>query len=153
MAAVALLSILAAPFSDRAEADQSPDPSALVFTHGVASGDVTPASAVLWTPVDRQADLIAEVAEDEAFGRIVVGRSASADAGKDFAVVALVAPLEPGRTYHYRFRRGRTLSEGGTFRTAPRPDHPSDVRFTFTGDTARCRTTLGSLTEALDCRT
>src|SRR5262249_13983931 len=89
-AAAAVLALCAAPFGGRAEADQSPDPSAVVFTHGVASGDVTPVSAVLWTRVDREADLTAEVAQDQAFGRAVVRRSARASAGNDFIVTTLV---------------------------------------------------------------
>src|SRR6266540_5978472 len=122
-----LVALCAAPFGGPAEAEQAP---AVVFTHGIASGDVTPASAVLWTRVDREADLIAEVAKDGAFGQVVARRSAPARLANDLTVTVLVAPLEPGRTYHYRFRAGRSLSETGSFRTAPRPDQARDVRFT-----------------------
>lgn len=41
--------------------------AAVTFTHGVASGEVKPNSAVLWTRVDRKARLVVELSPDPAF--------------------------------------------------------------------------------------
>jgi len=41
---------------------------AVTFTHGVASGEVTHGSAVLWTRVDQEAALTVDVSTDPRFG-------------------------------------------------------------------------------------
>ena len=40
---------------------------AVTFTHGVASGDVTPFSVLLWTRVDQEVKLTVEVSTDQTF--------------------------------------------------------------------------------------
>jgi alkaline phosphatase D len=107
---------------------------AVAFTHGVASGDVTATSAVLWTRTDRAAALRAEVASDPEFRSAVLSREASANASADFAVKLVVELLEPGRSYYYRFTDGESYSDTGTFRTAPPRAAAATVRFVFSGD-------------------
>ncbi len=107
---------------------------AVVFTHGVASGDVTPTSAVLWTRTDRRAELRVEVAADAGFGGATLTRAGTATEASDFTVKVLVEPLEPSRTYYYRFSDGESTSETGSFRTAPPRSASASVRFAFTGD-------------------
>ena len=107
-----------------------------LYPEGVASGDPDPHSVILWTrrPFD-QGDthtLIVEVAEDEAFGRVVAQASAPVSAASDWTARVLVAGLSPSRVYWYRFtgadgngsRVGRTL-------TAPAADDPRPVKFAF----------------------
>ncbi|MBI3698753.1 MAG: alkaline phosphatase D family protein [Acidobacteria bacterium] len=108
--------------------------SALVFTHGIASGDARPGSAVLWTRVDRAAELTVEVSTDPSFQRITLSRNVPASAESDFTAKVVVEPLEPGRTYFYRWRGEAVSSDVGTFQTAPRPDVSTGVRFAFSGD-------------------
>ena len=108
---------------------------ALQFTHGVASGEVTPFSAVLWTRTDEAADLQVEVERiSPGPGPKKLKLSASATAASDFTVRVVVAPLLPDATYRYQFRRGGTTSDVGTFRTAPLPSVARSVRFAFSGD-------------------
>jgi phosphodiesterase/alkaline phosphatase D-like protein len=111
------------------------DARALTFTHGVASGEVTAISALLWTRVDQHANLTAEVATSPSFpGSGTLRLSASANAGADFTVKVLAAPLRPNQVYFYRWRSSSTLSPVGTFKTAPLPWVSADVRFAITGD-------------------
>ena len=130
------LMLLIAALGGRVEAiSASAPPPPVSFTHGVASGDVTPASAMLWTRVDHEVGLTVDVALTSTFDPPVLKRTATTFAANDFTVNVLVAPLLPATTYYYRFRSGQNVSDVGSLRTAPRPDQSADVRFTFTGDT------------------
>ncbi len=116
------------------------------FTLGVASGDPTPDGFVLWTRLapdpfapdghggtgPHPVTVEFEVAEDEAFTRVV--RRGEATAARELAhsVHPEIRGLEPDRWYHYRFRAGSALSPAGRTRTAPaRGSHPSRLRFVF----------------------
>jgi len=97
------------------------------FVLGVASGHPQPKSVVLWTRL-MGADLpplvpVAwEVAEDEAFTRVVahgVEEAVSADA---HSVHAEPTDLRPARAYWYRFMALGQRSATGRTRTAPAPD-------------------------------
>src|SRR6476469_1765701 len=106
------------------------------YPEGVASGDPDPSSVILWTrrPYD-QGDrhiLTVEVAEDEAFKRVVAKAPSPVSASADWTSRVLVGGLRPAHTYWYRFtdsdgngsRIGRTM-------TAPQPDDPRAVKFAF----------------------
>ena len=107
-----------------------------LFPEGVASGDPQADSVILWTrrpPTDgTPARLTVEVAEDEAFRRVVATAPAPSSAEVGWTTRVLVGGLKPSREYWYRFidadgagsRVGRTL-------TAPAPDDPREVRFAF----------------------
>lgn len=108
-----------------------------LFPQGVASGDPHPDSVILWTrrpPAEGKAPgaIQLEVAEDEAFRRVVARSAAHPIAEADWTVRVLAAGLKPGREYFYRFsdadgsgsRIGRTL-------TAPDVKDPRPVRFAF----------------------
>ena len=103
-----------------------------LYPHGVASGDPDSGSVILWTrrpyaEGDRHL-LTVEVAEDEAFRRVVAEAEAPVSSASDWTTRVLIGDLEPGRTYWYRFtdadgngsRIGRTI-------TAPAPDDPRPV--------------------------
>ncbi|HVD61899.1 MAG TPA: alkaline phosphatase D family protein, partial [Gemmatimonadaceae bacterium] len=76
--------------------------------------------------------LTVEVAEDEAFRRVIAEAPAPVSSGADFTARVLIGGLRPARTYWYRFtdadgngsRVGRTI-------TAPSPDDPRPVSFAF----------------------
>jgi phosphodiesterase/alkaline phosphatase D-like protein len=104
------------------------------FTHGVASGDVTHSSAVVWTRVDRETPLKLELATDPAFHNIDVHRTAHASATSDFTLKIVVTGLLPDQRYFYRWRHGAVMSDIGTFRTAPLPSISASVRFAYSGD-------------------
>ena len=74
-----------------------PSPS-VAFTHGVASGDVTPISVVLWTRVDGEAELKVEVSTRSNFRRKIFRQTVLATAENDFTakVRALVQAADSG---------------------------------------------------------
>lgn len=107
-----------------------------LFPEGVASGDPDPTSVVLWTqrPFERgdRALLTVEVAEDEAFERVVTRSPVPVVAAADWTARVLAGGLKPARTYWYRF----TDQEGngsriGRTRTAPAADDARPVSFAF----------------------
>ena len=110
------------------------DGGPVVFSYGVASGDVRPDGAVLWTRADHEATLTVEVATDQAFEHVLIEEEVKAEKDADFTAKAEVSSLEAAQTYFYRFRRGDSMSEVGTFHTAPAEDEASPVRFAFSGD-------------------
>jgi alkaline phosphatase D len=113
------------------------------FTLGVASGDPTPDSVILWTrlatdPVDGggmpDADLpvVWEVATDERMGDVVASGVATASPRLGHSVHVDAGGLGPARTYWYRFRVGDDESPVGRTRTAPAEDAtPGRLRFGF----------------------
>jgi len=107
-----------------------------VYPHGVASGDPDPHSVILWTrrpygEGTRQV-LTVEVAEDEAFDRVIAQATAPVSAAADWTARVLVGGLEPARVYWYRFTDadGRGSRVGRTI-TAPLPEDPRTVNFAF----------------------
>jgi alkaline phosphatase D len=107
-----------------------------VYPEGVASGDPDSNSVILWTrrPFDAgdRHLLIMEVAEDEAFGRVVSRIQAPVSAAADWTSRVLVAGLKPAQTYWYRFTDADgNGSRVGRTRTAPLPSDPRPVKFAF----------------------
>ncbi|MFE7414421.1 alkaline phosphatase D family protein [Streptomyces laurentii] len=111
------------------------------FRHGVASGDPLPDGILLWTRVTPTPDALPgsgkgpdltvgwELAEDQAFTRVVARGTAVATAASDHTVKADVRGLRPATAYWYRFTAGTTLSPAGRTRTAPAADATSGIRF------------------------
>ena len=106
------------------------------FPQGVASGDPDSHSVILWTrrpyENDRRRYLTIEVAEDEAFERVVSRARTPIVAEADWTARVLVGGLKPARVYWYRFidaegngsRIGRTI-------TAPLDHDRRAVNFAF----------------------
>src|SRR6478672_3927160 len=110
-----------------------------LYPQGVASGDPDSHSVILWTrrPFADSTDgtrqiLTVEVAEDEAFRRVIAHSQAHVSRAADWTTRVLIGGLKPARTYWYRFsdadgngsRVGRTI-------TAPLPNDRRPVNFTF----------------------
>jgi phosphodiesterase/alkaline phosphatase D-like protein len=93
------------------------------FSCGVASGDPLSESVVLWTRiggVDGGAvPVVAEIAEDESFDRILWQGRTETDGSRDYTVKLVAGGLEPGRRYAYRFRVFDQTSPTGFTRTLP----------------------------------
>ncbi len=108
-----------------------------VITHGVASGDVTTDSAVVWSRSDREATMQVRVTP-VAGGSSVREISALATAASNFTAQALVSELLPATSYQYEVwfetTAGRSESERGTFRTAPNAGARAAVSFIWGGD-------------------
>jgi len=107
-----------------------------LFPEGVASGDPDSSSVILWTrrpfASGEHQLLTVEVAEDEAFHRVVAHAPAPVSQAADWTARVLVGGLKPARTYWYRF----TDSEGNGSRigrtiTAPAANDLRAVNFAF----------------------
>jgi alkaline phosphatase D len=113
------------------------------FSLGVASGSPRPDSIVLWTrilsePFNSQSfsptplAVRWEIAEDDAFRRVVMKGGATALPELAYSVHVDVTGLQPARWYWYRFMLGDAISPVGRTRTAPALDAmPSSLRFAF----------------------
>jgi alkaline phosphatase D len=108
-----------------------------LFPQGVASGDPTYNSVILWTrrpPVNNSVSkkLVVEISTTPEFKKILAGGKANISADSDWTCRFLTTDLEPNREYWYRFidehgfasRIGRTI-------TAPADNSDTPVRFTF----------------------
>jgi alkaline phosphatase D len=108
-----------------------------LFPQGVASGDPTFNSVILWTrrpPVkDSTAKkLVVEISTTPTFKKILAGGTTAISSDSDWTCRFLVTDLKPNHEYWYRFidehgfasRIGRTI-------TAPSDDSEIPVRFTF----------------------
>jgi len=107
-----------------------------LFPEGVASGDPESNSVLLWTrrtPQPKPArELIAEVALDQTFQRVIATQRVSISPDADWTCRVLVGGLKPAQIYWYRFtdpegfgsRLGRTV-------TAPADGDPRAVHFAF----------------------
>ena len=93
------------------------------FRHGIASGDPTQTSVVIWTRVtpDQPGPVAVTwgVARDSGFKDVVKRGNASTGPERDYTVKVDVTGLEPGQLYYYWFTAGRTASPGGATRTLP----------------------------------
>ncbi|MFN0162456.1 MAG: alkaline phosphatase D family protein [Burkholderiales bacterium] len=106
------------------------------FGLGVASGSPAADGFVLWTRLvapgntplagvvgpNGPVEVAWEVADDQAFARIVRRGVAIAPAGLAHAVHVQVHGLAPDRPYFYRFLAGDAVSPVGRSRTLPSPD-------------------------------
>lgn len=107
------------------------------FLEGVASGDPTVDSVILWTraePVVAGTETVAlrcEVSEHEDFRTLVVEQAVDAQAASDYTVRVFVQGLEPGRVYWYRFRSGSAVSRVGRTLTAPDADSTAPVKIAW----------------------
>ena len=114
-----------------------------LFTLGIASGDPSPDSVVLWTrlapdPLDRggmperPVEVAWEMATDETFRRRVRAGVAVARPEHGHSVHVEPGGLQPGATYFYRFRAGEQISPVGRTRTAPeRHSSPDRMRLAY----------------------
>jgi len=95
------------------------------FYHGVASGDATTYTVVLWTRlsfVNEETPFVAfgtvEVATDTAFTDIVASQQVQTHDARDWCVKADVDGLEPDSWYYYRFRFDVFTTMGPVERTS-----------------------------------
>ncbi|MFL6844402.1 MAG: alkaline phosphatase D family protein [Allosphingosinicella sp.] len=90
------------------------------FTHGVASGEPSQRSVMLWTRYGGGGRVHWQVSPTADFRRIAAEGDAVAEAEHDFCVKPVATGLSPGQWYYYRFRDGRgAVSPVGRTRTLP----------------------------------
>ena len=110
---------------------------------GVASGEATGGSAVVWGRTDRPARMVVEYATTDGFrdARKVVGPAALPETGYTARTVLTGLPGGQRVVYRVTFRdlgspKISSHPATGSFRTAPGPGDASDVFFAWSGDTA-----------------
>jgi alkaline phosphatase D len=136
VALLAAASVVIIAAANRAE-EQAPR---LALTHGVASGDVTTTSAVLWSRASGASRLHVEAASDPDFRRDVVDGSTEVSDATDFTGQVTLRGLEPDTRYWYRAQAvGRARAEDsdtivGNFKTAPTPGQSRIVSFIVGAD-------------------
>jgi alkaline phosphatase D len=110
--------------------------NAVRFKYGVAAGDVSSSSAVLWGHATGRATVELQLSRSRRFrrGRVttIFVRARKSD---DYTLHSRVLRLTAGRRYWFRFVSGRRRSSRGTFITAPRRSSSRVIRFGLTGDT------------------
>lgn len=100
---------------------------------GVSTGDVTSTSAVVWTRTDAPGDVLIEVANDEAFTRVVFSTTLPA-ADALIPVKTLVDGLSAGTAYWVRATDAASAAAVGMFRTAQPAGQRRGLRFGASGD-------------------
>ncbi len=107
------------------------------FSHGVAAGEITATSAVLWARSNQAGTVRLHVWSTPRKGMPVVQIDLRAGAAHDLVVQRRVHGLLPNHRYLYAFSapfgKSRIVSPG-EFRTAPRASDPQTIRFAITGD-------------------
>lgn len=139
VAACLLLSAAACTPSSRRTAAAGGAAAGPRITHGIAAGEVTPTSAVIWSRCDRASDVHVVLATPA--GREIAAHARAA-AENDCTAKVQVDGLEPNTTYSYRVwcvaGTGDSAVVGdavsGTLRTAPAPDSSQAVNFVWGGD-------------------
>ena len=104
------------------------------FSSGVAAGEVTSKSAVLWGKANQRGGYSLDVATNRRF-RNLKPHFVVAKKSHDNTVQAKVKRLKPNTRYWFRFvGNGGKRSDVGTFMTAPKPSQSRTIRFGWSGD-------------------
>jgi alkaline phosphatase D len=131
--ALAGLGSLAKPYLSRA-ADRPG------IAGGIASGDISADSAVIWARADRPSRMRVECSTHESFRTIIARTSSNAMPDSDFTSKLLLGNLPPGQDIFYRVRFDDPdagisgEAQVGHFRTAPLDNR--SISFVWSGDTA-----------------
>ncbi|MGC4377610.1 glycerophosphodiester phosphodiesterase family protein [Fictibacillus sp. Mic-4] len=105
------------------------------ISHGVASGEITSTSAVLWTRANKPSAILFEVAEDPSFKKSIK-KIAGASRQHDFTAQVKVDRLHPDTTYYYRAAAlPGSFSATGSFKTAPAENTEKPLTIVWGGDT------------------
>ncbi len=106
-----------------------------VLTHGVASGDVTPTTALIWARANGATTLKVEYSTSDDFSGSLRSQPLSVTEQSDFTGQIALKELKPATRYFYRVIPGANgPSVGGTFVTSPAPDAAANVRFVWSAD-------------------
>lgn len=96
-----------------------------IFAHGIASGDPTDNSVILWTRISiwekasGTMNLLWQISEDPEFQTLIQSGAVQTSAIRDWTVKVDAGGLKAGTHYHYRFKFGDTFSPTGQTKTLP----------------------------------
>jgi alkaline phosphatase D len=114
-----------------------------VFPQGLASGDPTSDSVILWTRVAPKSpgdvSVSYAVATDDGFEHVVAEGPVTAKGAADNTVRLKVTKLSPFKTYYYYFVANGVRSDVGRTKTAPSADQDVPISFAF----AACQDFVG----------
>jgi len=124
--------------SARAESQTPRAPARPVITHGVASGDVSARTALIWARANDSARMHVQVSRSPRFAAQTRERLASATSSSDFTAKVKFIRLRPNSRYFYRvwFSRKAQVSSKlvGSLRTAPAASTSAPISFVTSGD-------------------
>ena len=104
------------------------------FTSGVAAGEITSNSAVMWGKANKRGGYSLDVATNRRF-RNLKPHFVVAKKSRDNTVQLRVKRLKPNKRYWFRFvGNGGKRSDVGTFMTAPKPSQSKTIKFGWSGD-------------------
>ncbi len=105
----------------------------IIFPQGVASGDPTPESIIIWTravPSEESSVMVNyQIARDPDFKEIVKSGVVTTSIERDYTIHVKISGLSPFTHYYYRFISGKYTSPTGRTLTAPAPDSDVQVKF------------------------
>ena len=107
------------------------------FRYGVAAGEITSTSAVLWTRSNELGPVKLYVWPAPRKGMPPVQITLRPTNARDRVVQRRVHGLKPDTAYTYLFStpyKKTSIATGGAFRTAPSPGQAATIRFAITGD-------------------
>src|SRR2546423_7453533 len=102
------------------------------FSLGVATGEVTSSSALLWGHATSSGKVTLIVTRN--LRQVTASGSTTAKSKNDNTVQFLVRHLKADTTYFFRLTQGAKHSDFGKFRTAPASNKSRTIHFAFTGD-------------------
>ncbi|MFC4803300.1 glycerophosphodiester phosphodiesterase family protein [Neobacillus sp. GCM10023253] len=106
------------------------------ISHGVASGDVTDSSAILWARTNAATNVQFEISTDSTFKKETIVKTSPADVAHDFTVNVKIDGLKPDTTYYYRAHSvSSKYSVNGSFKTAPEENSLKPLTMVWGGDT------------------
>ena len=110
----------------------SVSPTRAALPGGVASGDVTQGSAVLWARSTVLGEVTFEYSTDPTF---TIKSTASAEVSEaEVPAKVEISGLEPARQYYYRVTDAESATAGGRFGTAAPPGTTAGLHFGASGD-------------------
>lgn len=125
-------------FADHYETDNT---TIAMATHGVATGDVTSNSAVIWSRANTES--VMHVLLHGKNNKRIMQQRIRVSADNDFTGKLMLTDLKPDTDYSYRVWFSATEHDGGRmqavegrFRTAPKPNKARAVNFAWAGDVA-----------------
>lgn len=103
-------------------------------SHGVASGDITSTSAVIWARASGESVMLVRVRLDNTKDGELIQRELPVSAADDFTGRIIIDGLIPDTGYRYTVSFSQGPEEEGRFRTAPKSTQAKAIRFAWSGD-------------------
>jgi alkaline phosphatase D len=106
------------------------------ISHGVASGDITDSSAILWARTNGDAKVQFEISADSDFKNSTITKTVDTDDEHDYTVNVNVTGIKSDTTYYYRAHAvSSKYTVNGSFKTAPKENSLKPMTMVWGGDT------------------